>query len=114
MTGSQSPSGRFEITISAWEARMSLWIETPTLLDRHSNEAILVFQDPNWSLDSATWTSDATVVLTLRKYPGNHRPTSLVATVDATARTATVEGTTVPLTALESLLDEQLTWIHAH
>src|SRR6185436_1450296 len=61
MKESKSPSGRFEITIAAWEARMSLWIETPTLSDRLTGQELLSFNDPHWSLDSAEWQSDSTV-----------------------------------------------------
>jgi hypothetical protein len=111
MTESRSPSGRFEISVSAWEARMSHWIETPTISDSFTGKEVLRFEDPNWSLDSAQWLSDSTVVLTLRKYPGNHHPTSLAATVDCLAGTAAVEGTSVPsLRHLERALDGALTW----
>ena len=57
-----SPSGRFGISISAWEVRMSLWIETPLLCERRSGQRLLVFKDSNWSLNSAEWLSDSVVV----------------------------------------------------
>ena len=76
MQNCESPDGRFLISISAWEARMSLWIESPTLSERDSGEQLLAFTDQNWSLDSADWLDEAVVVLNLRKYPGNHRPPS--------------------------------------
>jgi hypothetical protein len=110
MNGSTSPSGRFEITISAWEARMSLWIETPTLRDTATGETLLSFEDGNWSLDAADWRSGSVVALDLRKYPGNHRPSSVVATVDCVARMAEVAGETVPLNRLEGALEKSLTW----
>jgi hypothetical protein len=111
MNGSTSPSGRFEITISAWEARMSLWIEVPTIHDRVAGKELLTFEDPHWSLDSTEWRSDSVVALTMRKYPGNHRPVDIVATVDCLGATADIGGTTVPLEQLERSLDSALTWI---
>jgi len=30
-TKSTSPTGRYVISVDPWEARMSLWVETPTL-----------------------------------------------------------------------------------
>jgi hypothetical protein len=108
---SDSPSGRFTITISAWEARMSLWIETPTLSDGSTNERLLVFKDSNWSLNSAEWLSDSIVVLKLRKYPGNHIPAEVTATIDCLAKTAEVNGKRVEtLAQIERCLDEALTW----
>ena len=111
MTDSESPTGRFVIGISAWEARMSLWIETPTLSERLTGKQLLAFKDPNWSLDSADWLNDSTVVLKLRKYPGNHVPTGLIATVDCLAGTAVIGETRVDsLECLEDRLDKALTW----
>jgi hypothetical protein len=111
MQGSKSPSGRFEITIAAWEARMSLWIETPTLSDRLTGQDLFSFKDPNWSLDSAEWLSDSIVALKMRKYPGNHLPAHVVVTVDCLAGTADIGGTTVPsINDLERHLESALTW----
>jgi hypothetical protein len=111
MTDSETPSGRFRITISAWEARMSLWIETPTLLDKMTGTTLLSFRDSNWSLDAARWLTDSIVELTLRKYPGNHLPPQLVATVDCVnrcARVGNLEAT--PLEEVEAALERALTW----
>jgi hypothetical protein len=111
MENSESPSGRFAIAIAAWEVRMSLWIEVPTLSDRSSGEQLLVFKDPHWSLNSAEWLNDAVVVLKLRKYPGNHVPQEVTATIDCLARTAEVNGTPVDsLALLEDRLDATLVW----
>jgi hypothetical protein len=111
MKNSESPSSRFLITISAWEARMSLWIETPTLIDCSSGERLLVFKDSNWSLNSAEWLSESVVVLKLRKYPGNHIPSEVTATVDCTAKTAEVNGKKVDtLGNVERYLDAALVW----
>ena len=110
MTDSESPSGRFRIAISAWEARMSLWIETPTLSDK-TGETLLSFKDSNWSLDAARWLSDSVVELTLRKYPGGHLPGQIVAVVDCAQRNAKIGPTEVQsLADLESALERALTW----
>jgi hypothetical protein len=113
MDNSDSPSGRFGVTISALEARMSLWIETPTLSDRSTSEQLLVFKDSNWSLNSAEWLSDSIVVLKFRKYPGNHIPPEVTATIDCLAKTAEINGKRVDtLAQMERCLDEALTWRH--
>lgn len=111
MTDSESPSGRFRIAISAWEARMSLWIETPTVLDKTTGETLLAFKDSNWSLDAARWVSHSVVELTLRKYPGNHLPVNVVATLDCASRTARVGQVELgSLAEVEPALERALTW----
>ena len=113
MTDSESPTGRYAISISSWEARMSHWIDTPTLTDRHSGEVLLSFQNGNWSLNSSHWINDSVVVLTLRKYPGAHIPTELSVTVDCLNKTAAIGDTRVPaLDRLEAALDHALSPLH--
>jgi hypothetical protein len=60
-------------------------VESPTLVDTETGATLLNFADENWSLDRAEWTSDAQVRLSLRKYPSDHLPTQLVATIDCRA-----------------------------
>jgi hypothetical protein len=111
MNDSRSPGGRYSIAIAPWEVRMSLWIESPTLTDTETGEVLLSFRDPHWSLDSADWRSDSVVALELRKYPGNHTPVQVTATVDCEARTAEVGAVRVEsLKRLEKALDEALVW----
>ena len=111
MNDSTSPTGRYAIAIAPWEVRMSLWIEVPTLTDTETGEVLVSFRDPHWSLDSAMWRSDSVVVLELRKYPGNHTPVQVRATVDCAARTAAVESQPVEsLKKLETALDAALVW----
>jgi hypothetical protein len=111
MTDSESPTGRFRIAISPWEARMSLWIETPSLLDKTTGETLLSFKDGNWSLDAARWLSDSVVELTLRKYPGNHLPVQVVAMVDCAKREAKIgEMELRSLAEVEATLERMLTW----
>jgi hypothetical protein len=101
-----SPDGRFVFHIFPWEARMSLWIETPNLVEVASGERLVRFKDSNWSLDGATWLDSGRVTMTLRKYPGDHTPGNFEVTVDCAARTAAVAGRMVPLTAVERELQK--------
>jgi hypothetical protein len=111
MTNNDSPSGRFQIVISAWEARMSCWIETPTLRDQTTGEILLSFKDSNWSLEATRWLSDIVVELTLRKYPGNHLPAQIVATLDCIHGNAKIGETVVRSFAeVEAALEHGLTW----
>jgi hypothetical protein len=97
--------------VGAWEARNSLWVESPTLVETETGATLLKFADENWSLDRADWTSDASVELTLRKYPGGHTPAQLVATIDCNLQTAKVGSLLpVPLEDLEALLEHLLSW----
>lgn len=90
---------------------MSLWIETPTLLDKTTGQMLLSFKDTNWSLDAARWLSDSTVELTLRKYPGNHLPVNVTATIDCANRTAKLGPKEIQsLAEVESGLENALTW----
>ena len=90
---------------------MSLWIETPTVLEKATGETLLAFKDGNWSLDAARWLSDSVVELTLRKYPGSHLPVNVIATLDCANRTARIAETELrSLAEVEFALDNALTW----
>lgn len=103
---STSPGGRYVIGVDMREARMSLWVESPELVDTLAGETLLRFNDSNWSLDSARWQSDSLVALQLRKYPGDHTPGSFEVLVDCALHTAAVGGTAVgDLSGVERELD---------
>lgn len=87
-----SPTGRFTFRVFAWEARMSHWIESFTLVDAATGRIVWHLEDPNWSLDEAKWTSDSVVAVGIRKYPGDHSPSSFEVTIDCDALTAAVMG----------------------
>jgi hypothetical protein len=106
-------SSRYEITVSAWEARMSLWIETPTIRDTSTGEVVMSFRDTNWSLNSARWLSDGVVELRMRKYPGSHMPAEVMATLDCSAKTARVGPDTMPIGDVEARLEQELVWPQA-
>jgi hypothetical protein len=87
-----SPTGKFTFRVVAWEARMSHWIESFTLVDAATGRIVWHMDDPNWSLDQAKWISDSVVEVSIRKYPGDHTPPSFEVTIDCDARTAAVMG----------------------
>jgi hypothetical protein len=104
---STSPSGRYVITVEPWEPRMSLWVETPELVDTRTGRTLIGFRNTNWSLDAAEWQSDTVVKMTLRKYPGDHEPPQFEATVDCEKGTATIGGVAVAnLADLEAALEQ--------
>jgi hypothetical protein len=89
---SSSPGGRYVVRTHPWEARMSLWIETPELFDTAAGQVLLGFKDTHWSVDSADWRSESVVAMHLRKYPGDHLPGSFEAVIDCERRTASLNG----------------------
>jgi hypothetical protein len=106
-----SPDGRFEVRVAVWEARASLWVESPEIWDTQADELVLRFADDNWSLDHCHWQNDALVQLTLRKFPGNHTPVQLLTLVDCVARLAALPlQAQLPLGQLEAGLDSLLRW----
>jgi hypothetical protein len=106
-----SPTGRFEVRVSPWEARMSLWIETPAIFDKASGECLFSFEDSNWSLNSANWLSEAVVELRLRKYPGGHTPPEITLTIDCVAKIAQTEQERgLVRRNVEPALNRALTW----
>jgi hypothetical protein len=71
VTHHRSPDGRFDLVTVASEAKMSHWIETPTLLEARTGRELFAL-DFQWSADSVAWSGDSrTVTLSLRKYPGD-------------------------------------------
>lgn len=109
---SRSPGGgRYQVRTDLWEARNSLWVETPEIREYKTAKTLLHFESNLWSLDECDWESPSRVRLALRKFPGGHTPTQIVATVDCEAGTAVVgANAAVPLASLETLLEAQLTW----
>jgi len=109
-----SPSGRFHIALSEREVFNTCWVCSPTLSDRETGAALFQFNDDNWSLDQARWLDDARVSMTVRKYPGNHRPANLTVTIDCVRFTAQIDGEPDgSLGLLESKLEASLHWIYA-
>lgn len=87
---------------------MSLWVETPEIVEPSTGRVLLRFADPNWSLASAAWRSASVVALVLRRFPGHHAPALLEMTVDCQRGTARVGAETGPLPLLEAALARAL------
>lgn len=105
-----SPDGRFQVRVLAWEARASLWVESPEIWDTLTDTLVLRFDDGNWSLDHCHWQTPTLAQLTLRKYPGNHVPAQVLALVDCVSRTAALPQSQVPFEQMEAVLDSLLRW----
>lgn len=100
-----SPSDKYHFKIDAWEARMSLWIESPALVNVSSGETVLTFKESNWSLDVAEWKDEEHVTMELRRYPGDHSPSQFVVEVDCLAKKATIGDDSMELNSLEKYLE---------
>ncbi|MEY4563388.1 MAG: hypothetical protein RLZZ618_2665 [Pseudomonadota bacterium] len=108
---SASHDGIFQVHVVAWEARNSLWVESPRIVDTRTGETLFRFLDESWSLDRTEWTCDDQVQLSLRKFPGDHTPSQLVCSIDCNGRRATIESSAaIPLDQLEPLLERLLSW----
>jgi hypothetical protein len=106
---STSPNRRYEVRVSPWEARMSLWVETPLIIDTSVQQSLLHFTNPSWSLISNEWQRESTVVLYLSKFPGGHLPGALQVIVDCITHTAIVHGQHVDsLSKVEQVLEHAL------
>ena len=85
---------------------MSHWIESFTLVEAEGGAALFRPKDSNWSLDSAEWTSDSLVKMQLRKYPGDHKPSSFEVVIDCESQTARAHGgDSIPLRELDEALE---------
>jgi hypothetical protein len=86
---------------------MSLWIETPEVVDTSTGGKLVEFKNPHWSLESASWQTDSVVSLKLRKYPGDHLPVYFDASVDCEKQCGTAAATAVAnLAEFEATLEK--------
>ncbi|MGB7416536.1 MAG: hypothetical protein WA902_20195 [Thermosynechococcaceae cyanobacterium] len=109
---STSPTGRYCVVVAPWEARSSLWVATPSIINAETKTTLLSFSDDCWSLDASTWFSENTVKLSLRKYPGNHLPSELKVVVNCTDGFALLpSGRSVILERLEQEINQVMVWI---
>jgi len=107
----QSPDGRYAVQVDAWEAFNSHWVESPRIVEVATGNVVFVFKDDRWSLDHSRWLGLDVVEFALRKYPGNHEPSEVVAWIDCEHRVAGGENAPgVPFEAFEVALDAMLTW----
>jgi hypothetical protein len=106
---STSADGRFAVFVSSWEARMSLWVDTPSIVETASGQVIFAFKDINWSLDAIRWQSDSVVSLQLRKYPGNYKRDHFSIVIDLDNKSGVVEEVLISeLAEVEAALEAQL------
>ena len=106
-----SPTGRYQLLVTSWEARHSLWVDSPQVVEVASGQPLLRFSSDAWSVDADHWESASVVELLLRKYPGNHLPVQLRIRIDCESRVAAVEGgAPVRLDTAEAELERNLSW----
>lgn len=108
---SSSPDGRYCVRVTPWEARNSLWVYSPRIIDTRQGLCIFQFSDACWSADQSTWLTPTTVELNLRKFPGDRMGQGVRVVIDCDGRVARWgSGKTVALSdlerALETLLNE--------
>jgi hypothetical protein len=87
-----SPTGKYVFHILPWEARMSLWVEAPRLIEANTECVLFDLTGSPWSLDAAQWRSEEHVQLQMRRYPGDHQPASFLIVVECEAKLARLEG----------------------
>lgn len=105
---SSSPSGRFKVFADPWEPRMSLWVYPPEIIDAETQDRILKFADPNWSLEFAEWESESIVRLLLSKYPGDRLPRGIPVQIDCALRCAVIGDSRFQLCEIEAVLESAL------
>lgn len=106
---STSPNQRFALQARVWEAGNSQWVLSPQLWDVQRNAALFAFDEQRWSVEADHWLSDTSVRLSLRKYPGNHRPQSIHVEIDCASLQATVlPAINTTVAELEFVLESML------
>jgi len=93
--------GTYAVHAEPWEAQASQWVYHPSIIETATGVVVWSPADRLWSLDMATWQSDARVHLRLRRFPGGHQPPFVVATVDCCARIAFIGDVAYGLEGLE-------------
>jgi hypothetical protein len=100
-----SPNGHYLFHINTWEAQMSLWVDSPLLMDVVNEKPVFDLSQTNWSLDTAVWLDWEKTKIYLRRYPGDHTPPVFEITIDCQAKQANLDGKKVELEALETTLE---------
>lgn len=93
-----SPDNRWRVAFSVYEVKMSLWIETPVVLDNATGKPLLDLCTSDWSADEVQWRADSkAVAIHMRHYPGDAPTLTVVldlpsqsCRVESPAETATV------------------------
>jgi hypothetical protein len=106
---STSPDGRYCVQVMPWEARNTLWVYSPCIVDTQRRICVFRFADACWSVDRSVWLSDTVVELGLRKFPGHRTGSGVRVVVDCERRVAyRGEGKNVALSRLESELETMI------
>lgn len=105
---STSPFGCYQVFVDPWEARGSLWVYSPLIIDVGTQELILKLADLNWSMDCAVWESDTTVRLGLRRFPGDRAPFGISVQIDCASRFGVIGDSRFPLVEIDLALERAL------
>jgi len=85
---------------------MSLWVYPPEIIDVETQDLVLKFANPNWSMDFAKWESETIVHLGLRKYPGDRNGISV--RINCASRSGEIGHSSFLLTEFEEALEGAL------
>lgn len=67
-----SPDERYEVRLASHEMRMSHWVTSASLWERHTARVLLHLGDGLWSSEKLTWSADSRVLrVDMRRYPGD-------------------------------------------
>ena len=104
---SLSPSGRFVVSASQSEMKMSHWVLSPVVQEVPSGRVLATLAGTPWSLVGTEWPEADVAVLTLQRYPDGRTATD--ARLDCAAETARVAGRPpVPVADLREELEAAL------
>jgi hypothetical protein len=103
---STSLDGRYCVRVLPWEARNTLWVFSPCIVDTQRRICVFRFAEACWSVDQSNWLRDTAVELNLRKFPGDRTGAGIRVVVDCERGIGRLEGgNEVGLSALEAELE---------
>ncbi|WP_294739289.1 hypothetical protein [uncultured Pseudomonas sp.] len=106
---SSSPDGHYRVEVMLWEARNTIWVYSPRIVDMWQESCIFQFEDARWSADQSVWLTPTMVELKLRKFPGDRTGQGVCVVIDCVRLVARVgDGHEVELSALEGALETLL------
>lgn len=106
---STSPDGRYCVRVLPWEARNTLWVYSPCIVDTRRRICVFRFADACWSVDQSNWLCDTAVELKLRKFPGDRTGTGIRVVVECERDVGQVDGESeVGLSELETALEAMI------
>lgn len=103
---STSPDDHYRVEVTPWEARNTLWVCSPRIVDTWQGRCVFQFEDARWSADQSVWLNPTTVELKLRKFPGDRTGQGVRVVIDCAGLVARMgDGGEFELSALEAALD---------